>query len=55
MAQAFALVSGRNYVIPDDVKYLAPFVLVHRVSFKQPLNRADKLVLLQDLAKKVMS
>jgi MoxR-like ATPase len=30
-AQARAYVSGRDYVLPDDVKYLAPFVLAHRV------------------------
>lgn len=30
-AQAFALIRGRNYVIPEDVKYLAPFVLEHRL------------------------
>ncbi|MDP6494341.1 MAG: MoxR family ATPase [Dehalococcoidia bacterium] len=30
-AQALAAVRGRNYVIPDDVKYLAPFVLEHRI------------------------
>ncbi|NPV57716.1 MAG: MoxR family ATPase, partial [Anaerolineae bacterium] len=30
-AQAFALISGRSYVIPDDIKYLAPVVLSHRL------------------------
>jgi MoxR-like ATPase len=30
-AQALAAVRGRKYVIPDDVKYLAPFVLSHRI------------------------
>ncbi|MDP6101880.1 MAG: MoxR family ATPase [Dehalococcoidia bacterium] len=30
-AQALAAVRGRNYVIPDDVKYLVPFVLEHRI------------------------
>lgn len=30
-AQAYAAVSGRDYVLPDDVKYLIPFVLTHRV------------------------
>jgi MoxR-like ATPase len=30
-AQALAAVRGRKYVIPDDVKYLAPFVLAHRI------------------------
>lgn len=31
MAKAYAFVQGRNYVIPDDVKMLAPFVLAHRI------------------------
>ncbi|SDR12168.1 AAA family ATPase [Virgibacillus salinus] len=30
-AKAYAYIHGRDYVLPDDVKYLAPFVLVHRV------------------------
>lgn len=30
-AQAYAAVSGRDYVLPDDVKYLTPYVLTHRV------------------------
>ncbi|PSB09529.1 magnesium chelatase [filamentous cyanobacterium CCP1] len=29
--QAFALLNGRDYAIPDDVKYLAPFTLSHRL------------------------
>ncbi len=30
-AKARALVHGRDYVLPDDVKFLAPFVLSHRI------------------------
>lgn len=30
-SQALAAVRGRSYVIPDDVKYLTPFVLEHRM------------------------
>lgn len=30
-AQAWAFLANRDYVIPDDVKYLAPFVLSHRM------------------------
>lgn len=30
-AQALAFLEGREYVIPDDVKYLAPHVLAHRL------------------------
>jgi MoxR-like ATPase len=29
--QALAFLSGRNYAIPDDVKFLAPYVLCHRL------------------------
>ena len=30
-AQALAAIKGREYVIPDDVKHLAPCVLTHRI------------------------
>lgn len=30
-AKAYAFISGRNYVIPDDIKLLSPFVLAHRI------------------------
>ncbi len=31
MSQSLALYHGRSFVVPDDVKYLAPFVLCHRL------------------------
>ena len=37
-ARAMALVEGRDYVIPDDVKRLAPAVLRHRVSVAPELE-----------------
>jgi MoxR-like ATPase len=30
-AQAYAAISGRDYVLPDDIKYLTPHVLTHRL------------------------
>ncbi|QTM98194.1 AAA domain-containing protein [Sediminibacillus dalangtanensis] len=30
-AKAYAYIHDRDYVLPDDVKYLAPFVLAHRI------------------------
>jgi MoxR-like ATPase len=30
-AQAWAAIQGREYVLPDDIKYLAPHVLTHRL------------------------
>jgi MoxR-like ATPase len=38
MAQASALLEGRAYVIPDDVKSLAPAVLRHRVTVAPELE-----------------
>jgi MoxR-like ATPase len=29
-ARALAAIRGRDYVLPDDVKFLAPFILSHR-------------------------
>lgn len=29
--RAYALLNGRSYVLPDDVKFLAPYVLSHRL------------------------
>ncbi|MBR5406989.1 MAG: MoxR family ATPase [Lachnospiraceae bacterium] len=30
-ARAYAFIMGRDHVLPDDIKYLAPFVLSHRI------------------------
>ncbi|MEZ0333148.1 MAG: AAA family ATPase [Gemmatimonadales bacterium] len=38
MAQASALLDGRDYVVPDDVKSLAPAVLRHRVAVAPELE-----------------
>lgn len=35
LAKSYALYQGRNYVQPDDIKFLAPFVLCHRISLMQ--------------------
>lgn len=32
LAKAYAAARSRSYVIPDDVKFLAPYVLAHRIS-----------------------
>ncbi len=35
ISQSLAALRGRSFVIPDDVKYLAPFVLEHRIIPRQ--------------------
>jgi MoxR-like ATPase len=38
--QAFAAISGREYVIPEDVKELAVSILSHRLVLKSEMNLA---------------
>lgn len=52
-AQSLALVSGRDYVVPDDVKTLAAPVLAHRVvgkSFLQAGQFAAAEAIIRDIA-----
>jgi MoxR-like ATPase len=42
-AQAKAFIEGRSYVIPDDVKKLAPAVYTHRLLFNAEARMADSL------------
>jgi MoxR-like ATPase len=30
-AQAWAAIQGRDFILPDDIKYIAPHVLTHRL------------------------
>lgn len=41
-AQALALLSGRDYIVPDDLKCLAPAVLAHRVVPKGYLHGGQR-------------
>ncbi|GIP64536.1 magnesium chelatase [Virgibacillus pantothenticus] len=43
-AKAYAYISGRDYVLPDDVKYLAPYVLAHRVILHSEAKYSGKTV-----------
>jgi len=55
-AQASALIDGRNYVVPDDVKELTTAVLVHRVipkGFLQAGHRADTESLIGRLVEQI--
>lgn len=41
-AQAFAFLSGRNYVVPDDIKHIAVPVLAHRIVCKGMLQEGQR-------------
>ena len=48
-AKAWALISGRSFVIPDDVKYLAPHILSHRLGCDREEGRRKLLSILSSL------
>lgn len=53
--QALAFIRGRDYVIPDDVKFLAPYTLKHRVILKSEarLNGVTVPMVLKEILQKV--
>lgn len=54
-AQAWAGIHGRDFVLPDDIKYLAPFVLTHRmmVSPQAQLRGRQAHQLVEDIVESV--
>jgi MoxR-like ATPase len=42
LARSYALMKDRNYVLPDDVKYLVPFALSHRIALTHEAKLAGK-------------
>jgi MoxR-like ATPase len=54
-AQALALIHGRTFVTPDDIKYLAPFVLAHRIvpSAESRLRGKTAESIIADIANRV--
>jgi MoxR-like ATPase len=53
-AQAFAFLYNRDYVIPDDIQYLAPFTLAHRMILRSEAKFEGKRpeAVLQDIMSK---
>lgn len=41
-AQAYAFLYGRDYVIPDDIQFLAPYTLPHRMILKSEAKYEGK-------------
>ncbi|MDY0410514.1 MoxR family ATPase [Virgibacillus soli] len=41
-AKAFAFIHDRDFVLPDDVKYLAPYVMAHRIILNSEANYEGK-------------
>lgn len=52
-ARAYAAFSGRNYIIPEDVKFLAPFVLTHRLHYKNAVGSREALEIFSSLLEEI--
>lgn len=53
-AQSYAAINGRNYVIPEDIKYIAPYVMSHRITAGSGFyNSEEKMVLVQECIRAV--
>jgi len=54
-ARAYAVIEGRDYVVPDDVKRIAPVVFTHRLvlTAEASVRSVDKRDVLQDVFERV--
>ena len=52
-SQACAALNGRDYVLPEDVKFVAPHVLAHRLSISGSIRIEDNVEAMMELLKKI--
>jgi MoxR-like ATPase len=53
-SRAMALINGRNYCIPDDIKRVAPAVLSHRIiPVRYGMEEPDRLVIIEEVLSSV--
>jgi MoxR-like ATPase len=50
-AKTSAFISGRNYVIPDDIVDYYEYTMIHRIMFKDRLTTDDKKLLIKEIIK----
>ncbi len=56
LSRAYALYQGRNYVIPDDIRFLAPYVLGHRIilTHKAQTEKKTGTGLIEEIVKNIV-
>lgn len=52
-SQAYASINGRDYILPEDIKFIAPYVLNHRIIARGVNNIEDSLGLIRELVETV--
>jgi len=52
-SKAYALMANRDYIVPDDVKTIAPYVLAHRLIPYRTSARKQIIELIDTILKKI--
>lgn len=52
-ARSFAGMNGRNYIIPEDIKSMAPYVLNHRITSKSIEGIDQSILFIKNLIKNI--
>ncbi|KJU82256.1 ATPase AAA, partial [Candidatus Magnetobacterium bavaricum] len=52
-ARASAFLSGRDFVIPEDVKGLSQYTIVHRVLFKEEFDPHTRKEIIKSLIEQI--
>ncbi len=52
-ARAYAGINGREYIIPEDIKEMAPYVLNHRIIAREIESIEDSIAFIEDIISKV--
>ena len=48
-SQAYAAINGRDYILPEDIKYVSPYVLNHRIIASGIKNIEDSIELIEEI------
>lgn len=51
--QAYAAINGRNFILPEDIKYIAPYVLNHRIISRATNGIEGSLLLIKEIVESV--
>lgn len=52
-SQAYAAINGRDYILPEDIKSMAPYVLNHRIITRNINNIEDSIELIKEIVETV--
>lgn len=52
-SRVYAAINGRNYILPEDIKYMAPYILNHRIIARGTTDVGRTMEIIMELVSKV--